>query len=226
MLLLVNAAAIMTLAFSAQSTPSRSVPIKLPLGVQLELPRDWHVLSRNQRVALDSVAARSVRRTHFDASSDQDGFTAHYYDGPGKLIASVHLGYFKTLDFTQAEARGARGAEITELDAFLQGSMNQVSRSGGYSISSWQGTERQTINGLTAFVSEYSRSLLKGDGNFRVRLVRVFDGPRSFTLSVSYRENGQPMLRSICDKVIASLRTVSPVNALLTPPLQEAAGGE
>lgn len=216
MLLLVNAVAILTLAFSAQSVPTSSVPIKLPLGVQMELPRNWHVLARNHLVMLDTVADRTVHRPYFDATSENDGFSAHYYDGAGKLLASLHLGYFKTLDFTQAEARTAPAAEIKELDAFLQSSMAQASRAGNYSITSWHGTQRQTINGFTAFVSEYSRSPLKADGGFRVRLVRVFDGSRSFTLSVSYRENQQAPLRFICDQVIASLRSVSAVDGMFS----------
>lgn len=222
MLLLANAMAIMTLAYSAQSVPTRSIPIKLPLGVQMELPRDWHVLSRNQRVPLDSIApAGSIRATHFDASGDR-GFTAHYYDQPGRLMASVQMGFFKALDFTQAEVRGASAGEISEIDAFLHASTTDAGRSGGYSILSWQGTSRQTLNGLTAFVSEYSRSVLKDAGSFRVRMVRVFDGPRSFTLSVSHRE-GAGDLPSICDRVIASLETVSRVDAMFAQP---AAGAE
>lgn len=216
MLLLANAMAIMTMAYSAHSTPAHSIPVKLPLGVQLEVPQDWQVLSRNQRVPLESVATRTLRHSHFDASRD-DSFAANYYDGPGRLLASMHLGFYKTLDFTQAEARNAPSAEIDELDAFLKNSMTQVSRTGGYSIRSWQGTQRQTISGITAFVSEYSRSMVKDEDYFRVRLVRVFDGPRSFTLSVSYRENNQLLLRAICDQIIASVRRVSPVDAMLAP---------
>ncbi len=198
MLLLANAVAILTLAYSAQSAPRQFVPIKLPLGVQIELPRGWEVRTRNQRVGVESLSA------YFDASLNND-FTANHFDATGLLAASVHVGYYRSLDLTQADAWRADAAEIAKLDAFLQTSVTETGRSGGYSILAWHGTTRQTFNGLTAFVSEYSRTLLRQPGSFRVRLVRVFDGPRSFTLNVSYRESDQHRLRPLCDRIVASL---------------------
>ena len=59
---------------------------------------------------------------------------------------------------------------------------------------------------MTAFVTEYKRSPIKSNGNFKVRLVRVFNGGKSFTLTVSYREDKEYVLRPICDRIISSLR--------------------
>ena len=199
MLSLVHALAVMTLAYSASSTAPSFVLIKLPLGVQIELPRNWEVHARNQRLRLDSDLP------YFDASLNQD-FTANHYDAAGRLAASVHVGYYRNLDLTQADALNADATEIASLDAFLQGSVAETGRSSGYAVT-WHGTRRQRFNGLTAFVSEYSRSLLRQPDNFRVRLVRVFDGPRSFTLNVSYRESGASRLRPLCDLITASLVT-------------------
>jgi len=36
--------------------------------------------------------------------------------------------------------------------------------------------------------------------------VRVFNGGKSFTMTVSYRENQEYLLRPICDRIISSLR--------------------
>lgn len=200
MLLLAQVLAIATLAYSAQ--PSPFIPVKLPLGVELQLPSGWEVHARNQRVQLVEASG------YFDASLNSD-FTANHHDDAGRLAASVHVGYYRELDLTQADARRADAAEIEKLDAFLRGSMEETARAGGYQIVAWHGTSRRAFNGLTAFVSEYSRSLKRQHGSFRVRLVRVFDGPRSFTLNVSYRESDQHRLRPLADRIVASLSTSS-----------------
>jgi hypothetical protein len=69
---------------------------------------------------------------------------------------------------------------------------------------SWVGTSRRTINAMTAIVVEFRRAGL--DGVFRVRLVRVLDGVRSFTLTASYREDQVRLLEPITSYVISTLR--------------------
>ncbi len=77
----------------------------------------------------------------------------------------------------------------------------------GARILSWMGTKKQSINGIVAFVTEYRQSAIReGEPPFRVRLVRVLNAERSFTVSVSYREDQEFFLRKICDRVIQSIR--------------------
>lgn len=183
------------------------VPIKLPHGVQIELPRNWEALSRNQRITLDSsVQSRNERAGIFDASSDLN-FGANYYDEAGKTAAIMNIRYYPDLELSQADARAAGQTDIRELDSALRESMVKAGQINGFSVLSWNGTTKQVINGATAFVTEYKRSPLKNNGNFKVRLVRVFNGGKSFTLTISYREDQEYLLRPICDRIISSIRT-------------------
>ena len=182
------------------------VPIRLPHGVQIELPRNWEALSKNQRITLDStVQSRNESAGIFDASSDLN-FGANYYDEAGKTAAIMNVRYYPDLDVSQAEARAAGAADIRELDTALRESMVKAGKINGFSVLVWNGTSKQVINGVTAFVTEYKRSPLNNNGNFKVRLVRVFNGGKSFTMTVSYRENQEYFLRPICDRIISSLR--------------------
>lgn len=182
------------------------VPIRLPHGVHIELPRNWEALSKNQRITLDStVQSRNERAGIFDASSDLN-FGANYYDEAGKTAAIMNVRYYPDMDVSQAEARAARAADIRELDAALRESMVKAGQINGFSVLAWSGTSKQVINGVTAFVTEYKRSPLNNNGNFKVRLVRVFNSGKSFTMTVSYRENQEYLLRPICDRIISSLR--------------------
>ena len=182
------------------------VPIKLPHGVQIELPINWEALSKNQRITLDSaVQSRNERAGIFDASSDLN-FGANYYDDAGKIAALMNVRYYPELDVSQAEARVAGATDIRELDTMLRELMVKAGQIHGFSLLVWNGTDKQVINGVTAFVTEYKRSPLNNNGNFKVRLVRVLNGGKSFTMTISYRENQEYLLRPICDRIISSLR--------------------
>jgi len=188
------------------SVANNFVTIRLPHGVQIELPRNWDALSNNQRITLDSsVQSRIERAGIFDASSDLN-FGANYYDEAGKTAAIMNVRYYPNLDISQTEARASGPSDISELDNALRESMLEAGQIYGFSVLAWNGTVKQVINGATAFVTEYKRSPLNDNGNFKVRLVRVFNGGKSFTMTVSYRENQEYLLRPICDRIISSLR--------------------
>jgi hypothetical protein len=163
-------------------------------------------LSKNQRITLDSVAQIVAERSGaFDASSDLN-FAANYYDESGRTAAIMNVRYYPDSKMSQADVRAAGQSDIGELDGALRESMMQVAQASGYSVLAWSGTTKQVINGATAFVTEYKRSPIKNNGNFKVRLVRVLNSGKSFTMTVSYREDQEYLLRPICDRIITSLR--------------------
>jgi hypothetical protein len=181
------------------------MPLKLPHGVQIEIPRNWQILSANQRINLDTFAQTLAERAGaFDASSDLT-FAASYYDERGKTAALLNFRYYPELNVTQAEAKATREVDTRELDTTLRDAMAKFGKVSGYTILAWNGTTKQVINGATAFVTDYRRDSLNDNGKFRVRLVRVFNAGKSFTLTISYREAQEFLLRPICDRIISSL---------------------
>lgn len=194
--------ALIPLSFSANNF----IPIKLPHGVQIELPRNWIVVSNNQRITIDSaVQSRIEHAGIFDASSDLN-FGANYYDDAGKTAGVMNARYYPELDITQAEARVAGTSDILELDATLLETIVKSGKISGFSVLVWKGTIKQVLSGVTAFVTEYKRSPLNNNGNFVVRLVRVFNKEKSFTMTLSYRENQEFLMRPICDRIMSSLK--------------------
>lgn len=201
LLFLITLVLIAPLGFGANNF----VLIRLPHGVRLEIPRNWAVLSPNQRITLDTaVQSRNEPAGFFDASSDLN-FAANYFDDAGKTTALVNIRYYPDLKITQAEARTITASDISEFDIELRNLAKKSAQINGFSILAWYGTKKQTFNGATAFVTEYKRSPIKNNGNFRIRLVRIFNYNKSFTLTVSYREDQQYLLKPICDRIIASL---------------------
>lgn len=199
-------ALMITLALCVANAKNNFIPIRLPQGVQIELPRNWEALSKNQRITLDSsVQSRNENAGIFDATSDLN-FGANCYDEAGKTAAIMNIRYYSDLELSQSVARAAGQYDIHELDSALRESIIKAGQINGFSVLSWNGTNKQVINGTTSFITEYKRSPLKNNGNFKVRLVRVFNGSKSFTLTISYREDQEYLMQPICDRIISSLR--------------------
>lgn len=199
-------ATVLFLCAGSVSATGNFLPIRLANGVTVELPRNWTVLSDNQRITLDSYVQIIVERAKGPDLSSDLNFAANYYDEHGRTAGIFNIRYYPGQTATQNESRASTATDTQELDNTLRAQILEVSQQTGMQMLSWKGTAKQSINGSIAFVTEYRRASLQGGAPFRVRLVRVLAGSRSFTVTISYREDQEFFLKPICDRVIQSIR--------------------
>ena len=150
-----------------------------------------------------AVAARNAKIGEADFSSDLT-FAANYSDEEQKTAGIVNVRYYPEQTISQRDVRGLSPAELRAVDEEGKRELTRALSSMNVKLLSWVGTSRRTINAMTAIVVEFRRAGL--DGVFRVRLVRVLDGVRSFTLTASYREDQVRLLEPITSYVISTLR--------------------
>ncbi len=182
------------------------VIIHLSKHVSIELPRNWTAISNNQRITLDTlIQSKRELAGASDPSSDLN-FAANYYDDSGKTAGIFNIRYYPDMDVTQADSSAVSKSDTEELDGALKAEMVPAMQQFGMTVLSWMGTKKQNINGIVAFITEYRRDSIRQGSPFRVRLVRVLNGGRSFTVTISYREDQEFFLRPICDRIIQSLR--------------------
>jgi hypothetical protein len=178
--------------------------IRLPNDVTAELPKNWLILSRSDKITIDAAAQSIAEKLKmFDASSELS-FAAGYVFA-GRSAALFNIRYYPNLELTQEDAKQFDDASVEVLDALIQENIIKAGKASSYSVPVWKGTEMREINGNMAFVTEYNRRLNKNDGDFIVRLVRIYDGSSSFTITISYRESLEGVLRPICDHIIQSI---------------------
>lgn len=181
------------------------ISVRLPNGVTVELPKNWIVLSNNQKITLDSwVQAKTEGRGIFNNSSEL-AFAANYYDERNITAGIFNIRYYPNLDISQSDAKAAGAKDIKELDTTIRQNIIPGIEAAGGRVLAWLGTTKLSINGSTAFITEYRRSSPRGE-IFRTRLVRFFNENKSFTITISYREDQEFFLRAICDKIISSIK--------------------
>jgi len=201
------------------SATDNFVRVKLPKGVSIEIPKNWVVLSDNQRITLDSFVESGLDLSGIEQERSGLPFAANYYDDKGNTLGILNVRYYPQLELTQADAQAANAQDVRELDAALKENMIPSLKAFNVTVTSWVGTQKSIINGITVFITEYQRKSLNGSGEFRVRLVRVLAADKSFTLTVSYHEAASLFLKPITDRIISSLNLagVKKVNAIEKP---------
>ena len=189
-----------TLAWSEENF----VLVKLPRAVAVELPKNWIVHSRSDRITIDAAAQSIAEKARmFDASSELS-FAAGYIFA-GRSASLFNIRYYPNLKFTQNDAKEFDEESIVVLNELIRESIVKAGKLSSYTVPKWKGTTQKEINGITTFITEYHRRPKENDGDFVVRLVRIFDGRSSFTITISYRESLEGILRPICDHIIQSI---------------------
>lgn len=192
------------LLFSSTEIHARNfLRVNLPHGVSLEVPRNWVFLSNNARVTLDTASEAMVDLSGIDSDLQTTlPFAANLYNGSRKPIAMLNVRYYPAMDVTQDDVRRVTKKDIREFDAQIKLGQEKL----GIPVQTYSGTKKRLINGMTTLVTEYTRESPFFPDTFRVRLVRVLMGGRSFTLTVSYYEGLNILLQPITDKIISTLQ--------------------
>lgn len=189
-----------TLAWSEENF----VLVKLPRSVEVELPKNWIVHSRSDRITIDAAAQSIAAKARmFDASSELSFAAGYIFAGRSACLFNIR--YYANLELTQKDARQFDEESISVLDGLIKENIVKAGELSTYTVPVWKGTVQKEINGMSVFITEYHRRPRENDGDFVVRLVRVFDGKSSFTITISYRESLDGVLRQICDHVIQSI---------------------
>lgn len=195
-------------AFSDKAVLARNnfVVISLPKGLDLEFPQNWIVLSNNQRITLNSAVESRLDLSGLPIPDSTFPFAANLYNDAGETIGIANIRYYPNNQLSQAEAQQLNSQDVNVLDASIKTNILKSTKAFGISVLSWEGTIKDTVNGVTVFITEYHRKILTDSKPFRVRLVRVCASERSFTLTVSYRESASIILEPITDRIIKSIK--------------------
>jgi hypothetical protein len=177
--------------------------ISLPKGVSIDLPINWQVISNNERITLDAYV-----ETLFDPLDSELPFAANYYNDNDEIDALMNIRYYPREVVTQENVINMFTPDVLrEMDDVLYKSSTLAMKKISGKMLSWNGTKKKLIKDTVALVTDYRRYEGLSKSNARVRLVRVLNGNKSFTLTVSYVDNKKSsfMLKEITNRIIESL---------------------
>ena len=110
-------AAAMFAAHGVASATDNFARVSLPKGVSIELPKNWVVLSGNQRITLDSAVESGLDLSGIEQESSDLPFAANYYDDKGNTLGLLNVRYYPQLGLScrMICRRTARSKRLTRL---------------------------------------------------------------------------------------------------------------
>jgi len=195
----------LSLCVSKSNAENNFVTVSLTKGVTVDLPRNWSVMSDNDRITLDAWRESVLESHNLSEEKSEVPFSAHYFDNSGGAAATFSIRFYPNLTITKSESIAADSTFIKELDIGIKNNfIKGVTASGGHVIN-WLGTTKKSINNSVYFISESRQLSPKGIG-FKGILVRHFNAEKSFTIIISYQEDQEYFLKPICNKIIGSIQ--------------------
>ncbi len=178
--------------------------ITLSNGISFRLPTHWKILSKRKTEALDAEARSKI--SHIYSISSELPFAANEMDD-GRTVALLNIRVYPLIEISQDEVRMLAQVGLNEYDSELKKMIRISSEIVGFELRSWLGTKSRLVGDTLALETRYKRVSMTGKGVFFVRLVRIIDGPKSFTLTVSYLESRDETSQSVIEHIVNSLQT-------------------
>lgn len=171
--------------------------VRLRNWLTIEIPATWQISSTEftGTVAAWTQAGSEVR----------DGFLANLSHPEAKRsIATLNVRFYENQPITQSTVQSLSTTEIATFDSGVRAGFDRVGFEPTFGHLKWHGTTRIAIAGISTLVTSFQR--IPATGPVNVRLFRVLHGPRSFTITVSYDDDSDPISRPIVDRIANSFR--------------------
>jgi hypothetical protein len=191
--------------FTPACAESSFVTVNMGNGVTGQLPKNWFVDSDNKRKTLSAWAESQLEQKNLKDIENTMPFAASYYDENNVNAASMTIRFYPTLSLTQKDMREASSKDIGEVDSSVQSNFTVGIEAGGGKVIQWLGTSRREINGKVYLISR-NRTINLKNHTFSGYLVRTWNGSKSFTLIMNYREDQEFFMKPIMSKMIDSIR--------------------
>jgi hypothetical protein len=173
-----------------QSLAVSCTTINVSPNVSLCLKYGWQPILGGKLTTLDAFASGGQLRDDTRLS-----FAANLYGMNNAVSAMVNVRRYPTQTISQADVliststSERASAAVSGLDTALRETMKAGLSRRGIKILGWLGTTLDTLNGKIVFITTYRRLSASSNAVFVVRLVRYLNGPESFTLTLSRRED-------------------------------------
>jgi hypothetical protein len=180
---------------------SNFIRVQLGKGASIEVPKNWIVLSDDQRVLLDT-AVESIAGNKNEVELN---FAANLYDIKGQRMAHINARFYPENPLTQNEVKDFTVSDISSLDSNLKKATKSSGEILGQAVE-WYGLRKEKIGNLIVLVHEHKSLGNEKEEATHVRGLRVSNYPRSFTVTMSYRIRDESILRPIIDYMTNSLQ--------------------
>lgn len=186
-----------------QADGSYFMTVKLPRGVEIDLPKDWGVLTseQNSLIAMSSEAALEV-----SGIGTQEGTEVNLIAVVSKVksaYASVRVDSTTPAVEQPFEITALTYADLKAYESEVESISRTLLSTKDNELIQFFGVQRVTVSGYPGFITEYSRS--SKTGPVIVRIVQIFTPNQTIRISMSFDENKDLIWKPVMEKVFKSI---------------------
>jgi hypothetical protein len=181
---------------------SNFVRVEIGNNATIEIPKNWQILSANQKTTIDTY----VEATKNNTTQSEFKFAANFHNENGKTIAVVNARFYPNNMLTQSDAKNIVGEALNGLDEEIKKIIVPNAQKMGQKIIEWKKTQVQNINGMSVIkYGKLTSNPPNGDLYYEYQY-RFWNAPNTFTLTIGYKKEHEVFLEKITKYMAESIK--------------------
>ncbi len=188
------------------SLPARHslfVLVKLPLGVSIEVPKNWRLLDGNFNTTIETAGEAALNLAGIKLPTGQKVNLFRANSNPSTTYAGIAINATDS-DISPTELLASSEADIRELAPLMHQMFDQGLATQNLRVIQFDGIRREIVDGHPSLVIEYVRSGPKGP--VVMQMTRLFIGDKEISLNLSYRQSETGIWKPIVDHMRSTFR--------------------
>jgi hypothetical protein len=185
------------------SAASNFVTVKLPRGVELQLPKGWWMLTAelNQLIDMSAEAAMDLSGINAPEGTEVNLIAANSM--PRTTYAAVRVDSTTPVSGPPSEIANLTSADIKAFESEMRSNLQKLLPQQGNQLMEFFGVHQAAISGHPTLITEYRRSGPKGP--VMVSIIQIFSPSQDLRINLSYREAEQAIWKPVIRKIYQSI---------------------
>lgn len=190
------------LAQTTQPSDAKFTKLKLPLGVSVEVPKNWRILDKETNSTIETAAEASLNLANVDLPTGKKVNLFRANSVPQTTYAGIAINASDS-EFDPDILKDASDAEIKESTPMMKEMMEQSLSGQSLKVLEFSDVRREFVGSHPALVVEYKRS--GPQGAVIVQMTRLLLKGKEISLNLSYRESEAQLWKPVVQYIRKSL---------------------
>jgi len=182
---------------------SNFVSMKLPRGIELQIPRGWWLLGADENRLIDTSVEAAIDLSGIGTPEGKRVNLIAAHSMPKSTYAAVRVSSTIPPSATPAELSSMAPRDIKEIQLEIQKMLKKLLPLQGCELIKFFGSRIEKISGYPAIVTEYRRSGPKGP--VLVQASQIFTPSQEIQINLSYRESETGLWKPVIGKIQKSI---------------------
>ncbi len=196
-------ASLFVLSSAIADSNSNFASVKLPRGIELQIPKGWWLLGADYDRAIQTSVEAAIDLSGIGLPDGQETNLIAANSMPRSTYAAVRVDSTIPSSVTPSELASITATDIRELQTAVCQNLEKLLPLQGNQLIECLGSRIEKISGYPAIVTEYRRTGPKGP--VFVQINQIFTSSQEIRINLSYRESELALWKPVVGKIRQSI---------------------